>query len=441
MAKLFPFKGVRYNIDKVGNLSKVITPPYDVISDEAQQRYYEKSPYNIIRLILNKDLPGDSDDNNRYTRARDFFNEWQNDRVLLRDSEDSIYLYEQEFVHKGEKKVRSGIIVLLELSDFAAQEIFPHERTFDKPKIDRFKLMETCETNFSPVFGLYYDNQKEPKQLLSSAKKVENKIIEVTDEFNIAHRVWQVKEKSRIGKITEDIKNKQIFIADGHHRYEAALNFRNHMRKQRPDKYTGAEPYNYVMIYLANLDNEGITILPTYRLIRTLSDEDLQRIIPKIEESFDIRVSENKEEMLSELEKYKDTNRYIFGMYYHNPDTKRGEFHILNLKDAKNLKKVIDKTKPDEYNKLNITVLHRLVIDTILSSNGKVRDYHGNIVYVKSEEEAINLVDQEKCKVAFFLNPTKIDELKSIALAGGLMPQKSTYFYPKLETGLVINKL
>ena len=225
MAKIFPFKGVRYNLNKVGDMSKVITPPYDVISKEAQQRYYESSPYNIIRLILNKSLADDNEHNNKYIRALELFQKWQKDEILVEDSQASLYIYEQEFMYKDKKRVRSGFIARLELSDFAAKEIFPHERTFAKPKLDRLELMQTCKANFSPIFGLYYEKQPELKQLLSLAKDAENQIINVTDEFGVANRIWQIKDKSLIDRIVQQFNDKQIFIAGQGHTNTTAEEF------------------------------------------------------------------------------------------------------------------------------------------------------------------------------------------------------------------------
>ncbi len=439
MAKIFPFKGIRYNINKIGDLSKVVTPPYDVISKQAQQCYYESSSYNIIRLILNKELPDDNEKNNRYTRALDFFKKWQEDEILIEDKEASFYLYEQEFSYKDKKRIRCGFIARLELSDFAAKEIFPHEKTFAKPKLDRLTLIETCKANFSPVFGLYYEKEPEIKKLLLLSKEISVQIINIADEFKIVHRVWQIKDKSLIDKIAEQFKDKQIFIADGHHRYEASLIFRDQMRKKQSTLYTGKESYNYVMIYLTNLDEEGIAVLPTHRLIRTLPDDNLPQVIQKIKQSFNIEFVENKDKMLSELNKYNEKSKYIFGMYYYDINDKKGRFSVLTLNDEKIINKIMDKTKSDKYNKLNVTVLHSLVIDKILSLHDKI--HQDNIGYTQNEDEAIGLINEGKYKIGFFINPTRIDELKNIALSGGLMPQKSTYFYPKLETGLVINKL
>jgi uncharacterized protein (DUF1015 family) len=442
MAKIFPFKGLRYNQEKIKDMSKVLAPPYDIISKDEREHYYQLSPYNVIRLILNKEEPGDNEAHNTYTRANEFFQKWQKDDILAKENEFSFYIYEQEFKNKRMTKVRCGLIGLFELSDFNAKKIYPHEKTFSAPKLDRQKLLATCRANFSPIFGLYYDQGPKTKELLNAGKIASKQIINAITEDKINHRVWQLKDKDLIHKIASQLKDKQIFIADGHHRYEAALNYRNHMRLQGGGHHGETEPYNFVMMYLANLEDEGITILPTHRLLRIQPSFKPMEIKQKIDAHFDIKPVKTIEEMLQQMARHaaKD-NQYIFGLYYREKNSSQGEFDLLILKDAKTVDDVADPAKPKEYNKLNVTVLHTLIIDKILSPQDKISGVQGNTGYTHSEEEAVRMVDEGKYELALFLNPTRIEELKNIALAGGLMPQKSTYFYPKLETGLVINKL
>ncbi|MEW6621407.1 MAG: DUF1015 domain-containing protein [bacterium] len=406
MAQISPFKGILYNQEKIQDLSLVVTPPYDVISEIQQERYYQKHPYNCIRLILGKDLPEDNEKNNKYTRAADYFHQWLYAEILKQDLTETIYPLIQRFSFHNKNITRAGFITLMRLEEFG-NSVFPHEKTLSKPKQDRLNLMLATKANFCQVFGLYSDE----KGILDEYLKVkEEPIVEIMDENEVSHQLVRLKDKTKIEEIKAIMQSKPIFIADGHHRYETALN---------AQKILG---YNFIMIYLTKMEDEGLTILPTHRLVKINTH-------PSFSPFFEVEKVNTCNELLEKMEMMKESH-YVFGMYA------EGKNYLLILKDNEIMDKLIGDEKPEEYKKLDVSILQTVVINHIL----KITDIEAHIGYTHNEKEAILLVDEGKYNLAFFLNPTRISQLKEMSLKHELMPQKSTYFYPKLLTGLVMNK-
>jgi len=412
MVEIIPFKGIRYG---TGDVAKVVVPPYDVISDEEKDEYYSAHENNIIRLILGKEFPGDDSKNNRYTRASEYLEIWIKSGILKQDREPSIYVHEQEYCHREEKKNLSGFIALVRIEEGA---ILPHEETLSKPIADRLKLMRATNANLCPIYALYSDENK----TLEPALEVKQKPAADVKFDDIRHKVWKVSDAAVIKKVKKEMKNKKLFIADGHHRYKTALAFRNEMRRKK-----SGGMHDYVMMFLVNMDSGGITILPAHRVVRMSNASKLEN---KIRRYFDSAVlkfgRKNKntkiKEMLEEMERQE--GKHIFGMY-----SGGNEFRLLTLKDEKILDKNI-KGKSREWKRLDVAILHTLLVNL-----------EEKIEYVINEKKAIRLIDEGMYNVAFFLNPTKVEQVKKIALANERMPGKATYFYPKLLTGLVLNKI
>ena len=441
MAKIVPFRGLRYETEKIGDAGSVMAPPYDVISPELQEKLYERSPYNVVRLILGKTWENDGDTNNRYTRAAADFQAWQKDGILGRDETSSIYLYDQEYPVEGDKTVvRKGFMALTRLEDFSSGVVKPHEKTLSGPKADRFNLTKACGANFSPIFSLYSD----PCCVLEAfARKEKERTpdLEVTDDDGIKHRLWQVVEPQIIGKAQELLDSKPLFIADGHHRYETALNYRNYMREKHPD-YTGKEPFNYVLMYFANMEDQGMLIFPTHRLIFDLPDFHLQDFLQSLEEFFSVETSSidpsdsearaQVRQALQEKGEGKHTLAFFAG---------GDKVYYLSLKDEKAMDELFEAKSPKALRTLDVSILHRLVLERLLNITPEAQELQSNLKYVKNFDEPFERVLKGEAQGAFLMNPTRMSEVRDVANAGEKMPQKSTYFYPKLLTGLVINRI
>ena len=442
MAKIFPFNGLIYNKIKVGNFSKVMIPPYDIIPKEDQEKYYLSNPYNCIRLTLGKDFPGDTEYNNKYTRANAFFNAWLKNEILLKDEEESIYAYEQRFIYKGKKYVRLGFIALFKLEELEAGRVYPHENTLPKPKLDRLSLLKATAANFEPIFSLYVDEEEKISRTIK--KNIKRKpVAEVKDVFGIHNKLWKISGKAVINKIIKEMANKQVFIADGHHRYEASLKYRNEMRT-KAQKSTGDEPYNYIMMYFTNTYDKGLIIMPIHRLVLNLNLKEKINLENRLVDYFDIEEIKfsKKDEMSARKKLIRDMSKakegeHFFGLYIHGDN----KYSILRLKNEKIIEKYISADKPKEWKKLDITILHALVIREVLGITDKDIEAENAIKYVHNDGEAFDQAKNGTYQLAFFMNPTKIEQVTALASKYEKMPQKSTFFFPKLLTGLVMYRM
>ena len=403
MAEIAPFKGIFYNT-KI-NLKDVVTPPYDVISPSERERFYQKSPYNIIRIILGKEK-------NRYIQARRCFIAWQRERILCQDKNEAIYLYRQRFRIKGGRKERFGFLALLKLENLKTGSIIPHERTFLQYRKDRYQLLARCLANFSPIFFLYRDPEK---RIETELKKETKKIpfLEFKDEEKVTHQIWRLTKKNRIRRLISLMKGGRIYIADGHHRYLSALLF--HQRNQKRSS-------SFTLAYFTNISSPSLSILPVHRLI--IKKRNFGEIREQIKKFFAIKKA-SKEMMFKQLKYH--SHRHSFGFYLGE-----GKFFLLILKDEKVMENFVSKEKATRY--LDVVIAHKLLIEHLFKSN--------EIFYFKDEELLIKRVNQEKGKsVAVFLNPVKSAELIDVCGRRKILPPKSTYFYPKIPAGLLIYKL
>lgn len=431
MAEILPFKGVLYNPDKIKDLRRVVTPPYDIISPEEQERFHSRDEYNMIRLDLGMEFPEDTEQNNRYTRAADYLARWMSGGVLVIDNAPSLYFYELIYqVPHGPERMMKGFIALCRLEDFGSGKVVPHEYTLSKPKSDRLNLLRACNANLSLIFSLY----SSPKGVINDSieKSIGNTPprIDILDDHNIRHRLWSVTDPAVIDLVKREMKDRTVYIADGHHRYEASLNY----RKEHPN--------DYIMMYFANMDEPGLTVLPTHRLLYNLPQEKLDGVVERLGRSFLLRYfpfspsgEAGAREQLLEAMRTAKPKEHLFGMYLHGDD----RYILLSLKDE-DLLQNRPSSKHMAWRRLDAAILQSLILEDILGLSEESLKRQENLAYVKDAGEALRKVHAGEHQIAFLLNPTKIEEIKEVTGAGERMPQKSTYFYPKFLTGLVIYK-
>jgi len=440
MAKISPFCGFLYNPEKVKDPGSVMAPPYDCISDEMQEELYQSNPYNVVQLIYGKILETDTEADNRYTRAASTFKKWQEEKVLVQDAEPAIYLYDQKFLTEdGEEVVRKGFLAMAKLEEFSTGLIKPHEETLEGPKADRFQLMKTCKANFCPIFSLYSDPCCVLEALLKKNRERTPDLVVKTSEPPEVHSLWRVTDKAQILKAQDLLSGKPIFIADGHHRYETALMYRDFLREQNPG-YTGKEPFNYVLMFFCNMEDRGLMISPIHRLLSGLVDFDLQRFLDAVRENFRVETDyfdvndpvSCKRVRLNLFQK----GKHSFACY-----AGKGKIYFLSLKNEEIIDRFFPKEVPKALKVLDVSILHRLVFENIFKMTADDQKKQKYLKYLKSFDAGLKAVNSGQAQLAFLMNPTRVTEVREVANLGEKMPQKSTYFYPKLLSGMVINKI
>ncbi|HEX9828756.1 MAG TPA: DUF1015 domain-containing protein [Bacteroidota bacterium] len=424
MADISPFRGCLYNQSKV-NIQEVVAPPYDVISPEHQARLYDASPYNVVRLILGRE-------EDRYSSAAKHFIEWQKDQILIRDTQPSMYVLHQRFVDPDGKEVtRKGFIALCRLEEFEKKIVLPHEKTMAKPREDRLKLFKATGTNLSQIFSLYADPGKEIDQVLNGTAKAQP-LASVLYE-DVENLLWRLQDHNAHEVIRQFMSDKQLFIADGHHRYETALAYRDSMRAGNP-KHTGNEPYNFIMMFLTNIDDEGLVIYPTHRLVHSLQQFNGEAFLKQLEEHFIVR---DLKDYSGLHEGMKSSSGPAFGVALQGYPM----LYLVTLKPAPTPLEMIKEDVPAEVKELDVTILHTLIVKDLLGISVEAQEQKTHLDYIKDARHALEAVENSKAQLAFLMNPTKIDQVRTVARAGYTMPQKSTYFFPKLLSGFVVNKL
>ncbi len=440
MARIIPLKGVFYNPDKIHNLGDVTIPPYDVISKQEQLDFHNRHPYNIIRLTLGKQAENDTNKNNWHTKAAGFFNDWLSKNILVRDNSPSLYLTSVEFSSENKMITRYGLIALVGLEPFSKGIVIPHEKTFSKVTAERFELIKNCHANFSPIFGIYSD-QNDILGSLKNAAGAKAPNMEFIDSHGLKHKLWRIIDTSVHSHITDAMKEKKLLIADGHHRYETALKYKKWMSEIKPD-FNADHPANYVMMYLSSMEDPGLIILPAHRVLKEVQDSDLTTFIQKAENyfkittiPFDKKSMENaRVQFISALRS--NSSKNTIGVFIKN----RQEFYLLTLK-PQIMKQMFSKEIPASLRNLDVTVLTRLILMEILGFDQSRLDDVKLITYSSCEKQAIKEVASGRCDISFILNPTKIEQVRDITKQGLIMPRKSTYFYPKVITGQIINNL
>jgi len=442
MAIIAPFKALMYNNKVLGDISRLVAPPYDIISEEEQEEYYQTDPYNIIRLILGKKKTGDSDWDNRYTRSADYFKRWESEDALIHIDYPSIFITSLTYDpgDGGGLKVRWGLIALVHIEDEGSGLILPHERTFSAHKDDRLKLMRACSAQFSQVFGLYEDPEN---RVINHCKESVDLPPQIEFDFKdgTSHQMWIAQNPSIFKKVADAMYDKSILIADGHHRYESSRNFRNIMRA-RYGRRPPNRAYEYVMMYLTNMDDVGLTILPSHRLVKRCTGFQIDPFLEKIKQWFEITAIP-----LSESNKSPEYSNFRLSLEENGQITSAIGFHchmdnksyLLCLKPG-----VRDEMGEDLHlslKKLDVLVLSRFILQKSLGFSKEDLDNEEIFHYQSDMTRAISMVDSGTYDMVFLLNPTKIDQVKEAASNSLIMPRKSTYFYPKVLTGLVFNKI
>ena len=436
MAKIHPFRALHYNPSRIQELSQVVTQPYDKISREMQSHYYSSSPFNLVRVIRGRIHADDNLQDNVYLRAAQSFREWIENRILVSDSQPAIYPYDQEYEvpgRPGSKKVRRGFIAICRLEDYPARIIHPHEETLSAPKTDRLELLKVTRAHFGQIFVLYSDPNGYVESLLAEATR-QKPWEQVTDEYQTLHSVWRIIEPQAIQRIETAMADKKLVIADGHHRYETALAYRDHCRLQA----TPGNQTEYVMMTFVRMEADGLTILPTHRVVHSLPAFDWAEFLSKACPIFDA------EEFLARGEDNDSASRFLealaragregptFGAY-----AGRGKLALLRLRNDFNLDEVLNDLSPT-LRRLDVMLLHRLVLQQILGIDRQAVREERNLTYHREFLTAAGAVDQGEAQLCLALNPTPVEAVRDNALAGLTLPQKSTDFYPKLMSGLAI---
>ena len=417
-----PLNALVYNQDKV-EITDVIAPPYDVISEKYRDELYKRSPYNITRLIL-------SNAEDPYKDASETFHKWLDEKVLVKTDKPVIFYLLQKYKLNGKEITRKGFIARNKIEDFSTGNILPHEFTMSGPKEDRLKLTKACKANFSQIFMVYSDPEK---QIENAVDISGTPFIDVTDDNGVRNTVWKIEDEKTIALIEEVLKDKTLLIADGHHRYETALNYRNFLGEN-------AGEANYVMSYFTNMDDD-LLIYPTHRIITKWIEPYV--LLETVKKYFDVKdytftganKTEVKQEFLKAIEK-SSKDKITMGLYMKNVN----KFYLLTLREDVN--SILDEYNvPDELKTLDLTVLHKVILTKELGFTDEEQMAQDGIKYIKVENEAFDMIDLGKAEAPFIMAYPKIEDIKRISSAGYRMPQKSTYFYPKLLSGIVINPL
>lgn len=434
MVEVRPLNAIVYNQDKV-NMNDVIAPPYDVILDDYREELYNRSDYNIVKLILAKGSKDLFDSNNRYDEAKKNFHKWLEEKVLIKLEKPCIlYILQKYTTEDGRNIVRKGFIARNKIEDFSTRKILPHEFTMGGPKEDRLNLTKKCQANFSQIFMVYSDPQK---QIENAVDLTQTPFIDVTDDNGVQNIVYKIEDEKTLSLIEKVMSDKTLLIADGHHRYETAMNYRNYLREQS----IKSKEADYVMSYFTNLDDENLLVFPTHRIItRWIEPYVLLEKVKKYFETEEFQFNgQNKNEVKTKfLQAIEDANQkqISMGLYMKNVN----KFYLLKLHE--NVSAILDEFEvPDVLKKLDLTVLHKVLITKEFGYTQEEQMAQDGIKYIKQESEAFDLVDLGKAEASFIMAYPKINDIKEISEAGFRMPQKSTYFYPKLLSGIVINPL
>ncbi|MCS6925057.1 MAG: DUF1015 domain-containing protein [Candidatus Binatia bacterium] len=418
MARIRPFCGVRYNPAVVGDLRSVISPPYDVISPDQQTLLHLRHPYNAVHLDLSQNAE-------RYTYAAETLREWLERGVLVRDREPALYVTVQEFsLRDGRRQRRTGMFVALRLEEFSSGIVRPHERTFEDAKKDRLALLRACHMHLSPIFCLYATTAWSLEEVMEPQLKADP-LIDIVDEQDVSHKVWRVTDHRLIADITDRLAPESLVIADGHHRYETALRYRREVAAQEPGNDDA--PFHYVLAYLANAEDAGVVILPTHRLLRGVSLPPLQALRTALHRDFRLA-----------LFPLHDAPAFLRALHAPTPGRRigcvlagAGHYWVLSFDDRVTRTLAV----PAPLRDVDVTVLHELILSRLFGLSQEAQAQH--LDYTTDEEEAIRLVTTQQCQAAFVLNPTTFAQVRRVCEAGEVMPPKSTYFFPKLPTGLV----
>ena len=427
MAEIKAFKGLRYT-EKAGDIGNLCCPPYDIINAEQHEALIRKDQHNLVRL----ELPAfdGCEDMAPYKGAAETLRFWLEQDILRRDERECLYVYEMTFSVFGSTHSVKGFVSLVKLEPFSSGVILPHEETLSKAKSDRFNLMKATGCNFSQIYSLYMDGDGSVFDLINSVSQGAPDS-EFTDGDNVTHKLWCVSDPSVISAIAAKMSDKKLYIADGHHRYETALNYQKYVQDNLDESGTS----DYVPMMLVNMENSGLVVFPTHRIVRDLSGFDYNAVCEKCREYFTVTPYLNREKGEQGLERAYNEGRKAFVLF-----TGDNNYTLLELNDIGIMEQFIPNASK-ALRELDVSILHTLILERIFGIDKENMAHQINLTYTRSADEALAAVDGQRANCAFLLNPTRVSEIRDVAAAGEKMPQKSTYFYPKLTTGLVMNKI
>ncbi len=448
MPEIQAFRGLRYDLGHVGSLSDVVAPPYDVIDEAMQSELYKKHPANVIRLILNRDEPGDDEQSNRYTRAGRFLKNWVREGVLFHEADPAIYVYHQVFSVEGNAFTRRGFMCRTRTTPFGEGDIYPHEETHSKAKVDRLNLTRACRTNLSQIFGLYPDPQAEAQEMLEQAI-VGQTPIESVDHLGVIHRLWPVTDVDVITCLVASMAGRPTFVADGHHRYETACNYRAELEaKQGP--LPADHPANFVLMMCVGMSDPGMIVLPTHRLFRGLPAMTSEELIARLGDCFKTKLAGEGADLAGNVWDEIETEDCQSTLGFYTEEDQRWVLARLTGEGEERMAQLAADQSP-EWRSLGVSILHRLVVETLLEADDLPAPKY--VHSVAELEAGINEGDRAgrdatgqmgqggAFSLAALVMPATIDHIQAISEHGERMPAKSTYFYPKLLSGLVFNPL
>ncbi len=444
MPKTLPFAALRYNLDHVTSLSDVVAPPYDVIGPSLQDELYKRHAANVVRIILNRSEPGDQDEDAKYSRAANFIQQWLREGVLVRDAKPAYYVYHQTFEVNGVTVTRRGFQGRVRTVPFGEGDIYPHEETHPKAKIDRLKLTTATQQNNSQIFGLYPDPENEIIDALDAAT-AGTEPIEATDHLGVRHMLWAVTDEAVIAQVSAMIQDRPMFVADGHHRYETSCDYKEQVAREHGGSLPDDHPANFVMTMLVGMSDPGMIVLPTHRLLRGTKRFSSAEITAELAGLFECESVLGGIEMASavwDLMEQADEQGWI-GLYAVKDDTwllcKATGQAVTRMSE-------IAGDQSQDWQSLGVSLLHRLVIDQLLEAKGHPKPTYvheiGEVVEgLKGRGSQAESDSDDPYTLAALVMPATLDHVEKISLHKERMPAKSTYFYPKLLSGLTFNPL
>jgi uncharacterized protein (DUF1015 family) len=442
VAIIAPFRGLHYNSAQVPNLREVVTPPYDVIQPAERQAFADRHPYNMVHLILPQAAPGDDLLQNRYTRAAALFRQWQLEEVLVRDPKPAFYYWETDFKHAGRNFTRAGLAALVRLEPLSGGGIRPHEQTFTAVKADRLELLKASQANFSPIFSIFPDPAGRVVSLLKG-NLAEPPMMSFEDNLGYFHRLYRVTDAQTVLEVYRAVKEMTLFIADGHHRYETSLNYQKWMKQRYPQAGPEA-PFNYTLMYLSNMFDPDLVILMAHRLLGgpRLKNLDESWVMGRLKEYFEIvsmpaahEFGEAYDEFLEQALAEVPAGESAFVLLGFG----RKAWRLIMRPGVR--QRVLARQMHPALAQLDVAVLNYLIFEKVLGLDAAAQDDQETCKYTSKISEAVATVSQGKARLAFLLNPTRIEQVQEVASAGLIMPRKSTYFYPKVMSGLILSPI
>lgn len=434
MAEVRPFQGVHYNQELLKHWEDVICPVYDIINPQQQTELYSRSDDNFVRLEFGRELPQDTNSDNKYTRAAATLEEWLKQGVMMADESPTIYLHDHYFTHRGKEYKRRGLIVRVRLEEWDKMVIRPHEGTMTKPKADRLNLLWTLQANTSSILALFEDPTKQIASLLAAQER-NDPLLTLEKADGEGHRVWALTDPRVVGQIQRHLAEQPLYVADGHHRYESALAYQRQRLTSSPSA-SREEGFNFVMMTLVDFADPGLLILPPHRLVRGIAKPTLDGLMPKLKVFFDIEEAPlNVPDTWSRVDGwFNETSGVRLAVY----GLTEGRIFLLRLRDQAAVNSMMPYFHSDLYKNLDVSVTDHAILEELL---GLGSDHSQLVDYTYDKQDAVNRVLAQEYQLAFLIRPIKAETIKAIADVRDRMPKKSTYFYPKPPSGLIINRL